>query len=99
MKSYVEVVAEDRRLALLRILARAPGYAANESVLHVALRGLGHLVSRDTIRTDLAWLDEQGLVGLTLVVEVTVAELTRRGADVAEGLAVVPGVKRPSPRS
>ncbi len=97
--SFAETVAADRRLALLRTLEEAPGFAANHSVLHSALRDFGHEPSRDQVLSDLHWLREQGLVTLdeSLGGKVIVARITERGADVAHGRATVPGVKRPSP--
>lgn len=95
--SYEQFLAEDRRLAVLRLLAEADGYDLNESILSDLLGRLGHQVSRDRLRTELAWLAEQGLVELEEYVGVKVARLTLRGADVAVGRTRVPGVKRPSP--
>lgn len=98
MSSYLQLLTEDRRLAILRILTQAPAYAANESVLHSALQSFGHAVSRDTVRTDIEWLGEQALVTVEIVVGIRIATLAMRGLDVAEGRAQAPGVKRPSPR-
>lgn len=98
MADFTELVDADRRLAILRTLAEDAGYSLNESVLQSCLDALGHNVSRDRVRTDLRWLEEQGLVTLEEVVSVLVATLTGRGADVAAGRAAVPGIKRPRPR-
>ncbi|HXS19477.1 MAG TPA: hypothetical protein VN764_19905 [Polyangiaceae bacterium] len=90
---------KDRRLVTLRLLQESPGYTLNESVIETALEGIGHLVSRDTVRGDLAWLAEQGLIGIDNVADrIMIATLTKRGEDVALGHAIHPGVKRPSPR-
>lgn len=98
MSDFQKLLAEDRRLAILRVLYQAPGHRANGSVLQTALDAIGHDVSRDTIRGDLAWLAEQGLVAVEQVgTDLHVAELTQRGADVGTGRSVVPGVKRPAP--
>jgi len=97
---FVGFLTEDRRLAILRVLESQEGYRTNESVLHTALDHLGHSVSRDVVRGDLVWLQEQGLLVLELVGgTVTVATASQRGVDVATGRARHPGVKRPSPRS
>jgi Fe2+ or Zn2+ uptake regulation protein len=98
MATFAEHLAEDRRLVILRLLEQAPGYQLNASVLHSGLDRIGHDVSRDVLRTDLAWLAEQGLVTLDHLAEgVTVATLTERGLDAAHGRAIIPGVKRPAP--
>lgn len=97
--SYAAHFAEHLRLALLRVLHEAPGYAANGSILQDAAEMLGLRASRDLVEAQLAWLDEQGLVSLErLPAGVSVATLTARGADVATGRAIVPGVVRPGPR-
>lgn len=96
---YREFLTEDRRLAILHVLAGDPGYSVNDSIMRTALETIGHTVSRDQVRTDFAWLAEQGLVKVDVVLEgkVHVARLTERGAEAEAGRATVPGVKRPSP--
>ncbi len=96
--SYADIVIADIRLVILRTLAEDAGYAMNESVLQSVLGQFGHTCSRDRVRTELRWLEEQGLVSIQDVVGVLVARLTSRGADVASGAARVDGVKRPRPR-
>jgi hypothetical protein len=85
------------RLTLLRLLAEAPGYRANSSLLTSAADATaGFAVSRDQVRTELAWLAEQGLAELDgHIPGLSVATLTERGQDVATGRASVPGVQRP----
>ena len=95
--SFTEHLAEDRRLCLLRVLAEAPGYSANESILHQMIEGFGHAVSRDVVRGDLAWLAEQELIGTREIEDITIARITNRGLDAARGRTQVPGVKKPSP--
>jgi len=95
--NFDKLLTEDRRLVILRLLSAAPGYAANAFVLREGLAASGHAVSADQLATELAWLAEQGLLSTAPVADMLVARLTPRGADVAAGLAVVPGVKRPEP--
>lgn len=97
MSSFARLVEEDRRLMILRLLAEDPGYQLNVYVLRPALQAVGHTVSHDRVEADLAWLAEQGLVTVGKSSDVTVGRLTARGADVAKGLATVPGVKHPEP--
>lgn len=97
MNSFQRLLDEDRRLVMLRLLAEDPGYRLNVYVLRPALDAMGHTVSHDKVATDLAWLAEQGLVTVEQASNVTVGKLTARGADVAAGRAVVPGIKRPQP--
>ncbi|HAT7513521.1 TPA: ArsR family transcriptional regulator [Kluyvera ascorbata] len=92
-----DVLDQDQRLVLLRSLLDC-GDSANESILQTCLQTYGHKVSRDSVRTQLAWLKEQGLVSLSDVFGCYVAEITGRGDEVASGLITVPGVKKPRPR-
>ena len=98
--SYLdEVFRPHVRLTVLRVLASAPGYCANSSILHGATGELGLRATRDQVKAEIAWLAEQGLVtSIEPSPGLLVAELTERGSDVQAGLAVVPGVQRPSPR-
>ncbi|MDH2927341.1 hypothetical protein FW755_03260 [Lonepinella koalarum] len=95
---------EDQRLVILRSLVDC-GYDANESILNDCLGLYGHDISRDLVKNHLHWLEEQGLVTLTHITTLAtpqnhdflVASITQRGLDVAQGRAMVNGVKRPSP--
>lgn len=96
--SFAALLAEDRRLVVLRALQEDAGYSHNESVLQSILAAFGHTVSRDQVRSLISWLAEQDLVHVERVGDYMVAKLTARGADVATGAATIPGVKRPAPR-
>jgi Fe2+ or Zn2+ uptake regulation protein len=87
------------RLTLLRLLSEQPGYKSNSSVLTQAADAVaGFTATRDQVKTELAWLAEQGLVTNTQVIDgLLVATLTERGGEVATGRAVVPGVQKPGP--
>jgi Fe2+ or Zn2+ uptake regulation protein len=95
--SYGNVVAEHLRITLLRLLAEQPDYALNDSLIRDMVPQYGFRPSRDSVRTQLAWLAEQGLVTVDCNGVCHVAHLTERGEEVAKGYATVPGVKRPSP--
>jgi hypothetical protein len=97
-KTFADYLAEDRRLAILRTLEAAAEYEANDSMLAQFARQIGHAVSRDQIRTDLAWLKEQGLITIEEILTVQIAKLTQRGLETAQGIVTTPGVKRPSPQ-
>ncbi len=93
--SFKTLLTEDQRLVILRSLQEMAGYEANESIIDSCLDAYGHNISRDQVRSHLAWLEEQGLITLRNVSECQIAKLTGRGEDVATGQAIVPGVKRP----
>jgi Fe2+ or Zn2+ uptake regulation protein len=98
-KSYNDYLREERRLVILRLLHETSGYAANSSILAAGLAHIGVPASRDQVHGELDWLAEQGLLTQEdLGIGVRVATITARGGDVAQGLAIVSGVKRPSPR-
>ncbi|PLX49130.1 MAG: hypothetical protein C0613_08385 [Desulfobulbaceae bacterium] len=97
MNEFEKLVTADMRLVVLRVLNQDADYSHNEYVLRSALAAMGHRVGQDKLRTELAWLAEQGLVAVNEPAGVMVARLTARGRDVAEGTARVPGVKRPEP--
>ncbi len=88
---------EHLRLAILEVLEQDADYAHNEAVLQTALGALGHGVSRDRLRSELAWLAEQGLVSVTDAAGIQVAKLSERGMDAALGRTRAPGVARPRP--
>ena len=96
--SYLETVQEHLRLTILRLLSEDPDYTLNDSILTDLTGEYGFTPSRDKVRTELAWLKEQGLVIIDNDPGITIATLTERGLDVAKGRVIVPGVKRPSPR-
>lgn len=96
--TYSDYMFEHARLAVLRALTEAPANSANDSVLAMVMDRLGVPLSRDQLRVQLGWLEEQQLVRLTRPTEsLIVVTLRERGADVATGHAHVEGVQRPSP--
>lgn len=89
---------QDQRLVILCSLVDA-GYDANESILDDCLALYGHKISRDLVRNHLNWLEEQGLVRIERLSNgFMIATITQRGLDVANGEAIVEGVKRPRPK-
>ena len=97
--NYSERLTQDRRLVILRLLLNAPLYTANDSVITIALSDFGHAVSRDQVRTDLAWLAENGCMTIEDLATIQIATLTQRGVETATGDVITPGVKRPSPQA
>lgn len=95
MNQFSTFMAEDRRLVILRVLAELPAYRTNSFLLQTLLSKWGHDPSSDQVKTDLTFLQEQGLVTVVTVESVYIATLTTRGADVAAGRITTPGVKRP----
>ena len=96
--SYEDFVTQDLRLVILASLQQDADYSHNEFVLHRMAGALGHSVSVDKFRTQLSWLEEQGLITTVRAGDVIVAKLTQRGEDVALGRTVTHGVQRPRPQ-
>lgn len=96
--NFDQYQTEDRRLVLLKGLAAAAQYRANGYLLRRFADQVGHTASADRIAADLAWLAEAGLITAeSTAPDVTVATLTARGLDVADGRATHPGVAKPRP--
>jgi hypothetical protein len=97
MKNYIEHLAHDRRLVILRLLKSNSGHG-NDSVLLTGVRQIGHITAtRDDIRADLEFLKERGAVRIEYFEQkVMVARLTERGLDCEEGRIEIEGVKKPS---
>lgn len=96
-QSAASLVREHMRLAILEALSVAGAYRLHEYLLLERVRALGLGTTRDALRGELAWLAEQGLMTQDAIEGAIIATLTDRGLDVAQGLAVVPGVARPRP--
>ena len=96
--SLSDLLAEDRRLGILRALDAAQGGVANDAVLATALAYLGHEVAGDIVRADLAWLAAHGLVEIedlgTQRRPMLRVRLREAGQDVARG-RLHPGVAPP----
>ena len=95
---FTELVTKDMRLVMLRCMAEDTGYSLNESILQSVLDMFGHTVGRDRVRTEMRWLQEQGLITIDEVAGVLVGKLTGRGADAAQGRCRIDGVKCPRPK-
>ena len=95
--NFKDLKTRDMRLVML-LSIRDDGDSLNESMLQEVLELYGHSVTRDRVRTEMRWLEEQGLVNINDISGILVAKLTGRGMDVACGRATVDGVKRPRPR-
>lgn len=95
---FSDFLAQDRRLALLKLLIEARG-EAGESVLERGLKALGHRVGvdRDAVRNDLSMLAEVGCVVVDYFDDrIQIAAITKRGVACAEGRITVDGVAEPS---
>lgn len=93
--SYQKTLSEHRRLAVLRFLKETPGYSSNASILVDVCNALGVTTTRDQVVIDLHWLADQGLVKVSEASDMVMATALTAGIEVAQGIRLVPGVKRP----
>jgi hypothetical protein len=92
LASLLEDPVEERlRTAVMYILARAPGRAANVSLITEILPDYGFDVSRDQVTAALAWAGRAGLAVEQHQGGVTGGMLTDLGVEIAEGRTSVPG--------
>lgn len=89
--------AEAVRRCALVILNGDAGYQCGESILKQAVCQSGYPVSTDFLRQQIVWLEESGLLVKEDKGGRYQCKITQRGQDVAESLAVVPGVARDLP--
>jgi hypothetical protein len=98
--SIEAILAEDRRLVILRALSDVPQFALNEIVLRQTVDYFGHKVGRDIVRADVTYLKDHGLVRVEPLQsrsgELWLVHLTESGDDVAKGRQH-PGVARRGP--
>lgn len=97
MSPYQEHQSRHRRITILKVLSESQEYRCGDALLW-DLVATYVPSTRDQIRSDLAWLAENGLVSLRVISTATIATMTERGGDIAAGRSTDPGVARPSPR-
>ncbi|MCG7565867.1 hypothetical protein MHM95_06145 [Pseudoalteromonas sp. CnMc7-15] len=94
-----DVQAEHQRISILISLKESADYGANISMLADILQRYALGCSRDQLKTQVNWLEQNGYVTVERLSDNTwIAKITHAGIDVANGHSVVPGIKRPGPR-
>ncbi|MGR6871225.1 VpaChn25_0724 family phage protein [Pseudomonas sp. HK3] len=88
---------EEMRLSILVILDSDSDYSMNDSVIIRALETIGYKPSTDKLKSELAWLQDCNLLTIEENMGFTIASLSQRGSDVAQGRASVPGIPRRRP--
>lgn len=88
---------EQRRLAVLQLLQKEPGYRLNDAIICDLLTQLGQASPLSLVRTELAWLEQNGQLTTQELPGCTVAILLEAGAETALGASMVPGIARPRP--
>jgi hypothetical protein len=94
---YNQFTSEQRRLVILQALSAAPCYMLMDAVINKQLSSHGLATGHDSLKAELMWLNEQGLIVYKQEDSFATATLTARGNDVRQGLSTMPGVSRPEP--
>lgn len=98
MADLSQFESEQRRLAILQILAEDDDYALNEDIINRALAALSLDASAARLHSDLRHLESHALLSIEVKgQDLYVATLNQLGMDVAGGRERAPGVARPKP--
>lgn len=96
--SLETIQIEERRLAVLKVLEKAPGKSLNAYVMHRSLGAIGHACTLDQVKSSAFWLKEQDLIGLEdMGGGMMVLTLKQHGSEAQRGLCHIPGVASPYP--
>ncbi len=96
-ENWKQFVTKSRRLSLLRFLKECGGQANDSIIQNVLENTYGFSKSpRETYRQDIRFCEDNGLVVISWAGEVMVAQITKRGVEVAEGRTAVEGIQPPS---
>lgn len=98
MSDLAQFESEQRRLAILQLLAEDADFSLNEDIINRGLDEFGLRTSSARLHADLRHLETHALLAVEVKGEdLYVATVNRRGLDVAEGRERAPGVARPKP--
>lgn len=97
MTNQQDLMAQQRRLEILRILKQDPDYRMNDELIGKVLAMRGMRIAHSVIIADLAWLEQQRMISTQELPGCTVALLRNDGVDAADGVLHVPGIARPRP--
>lgn len=96
--SYADYSLKNVRLIILRALSEESDYTHNETILDEILKTFGHTKSRDYIRNQLRYLEEDaGAITLREAGTVLIATITQRGLDHVSLKIEIEGIQKPSP--
>lgn len=95
-KTMAQLIREDRRLAILRLINESNGKQTNSSILHSALLHLRIVCEQHELIDDLRFMELHGLVQLDqsdVNDTLYVIHLLGRGEDFLGGLIQIDGIK------
>ena len=90
-KKEQQILREMMRFVMLRLVNGA-SRNTNSSILSMQLNGAGYSNTRDQVKSEIRWLEQQGLLDVEEVESVLIVSITERGEDVANGLSKVDGI-------
>ena len=90
-KKEQQIMREMMRFVMLRLVNGA-SRNTNSSILSMQLNGAGYSNTRDQVKSEIRWLEQQGLLDVEEVDSVLIVSITERGEDVANGLSKVDGI-------
>lgn len=93
---FARKVDEDARLVILRALDAMPSGMLHDNLLADALERLGHVRSRDWLRTQINKLADLGAVEASPRGSVILVKITLAGIDHVERRTLIEGIRRPS---
>lgn len=98
MNNTQNLIYQDQRLMILKSLIEC-GFDANEDILLECLALYGHRISQTRLRNHLTFLADAELVRINKIADgrMWIAIITRQGEDVAKGIAIAEGVRKPRP--
>lgn len=96
--SYGNTFRKHARLAILRHLAESCEYTSNASILSDVLAGVGLVMGRSRIVTELVWLRENGFVTFDDHAGFVVVTASHEGVEIASGVTTHPEIQRPRSR-
>ena len=99
MSNYEHTLSKHRRLAILRHLEICREYTCNAAILQDVVNEVGVTSTRDQVVTDIAWLAENGFAKHEDNGVFVVVQATKRGVEIAQGIALHPDIQRPSPKA
>ncbi len=97
-----DALAKNRRLAILHLLyEQGSAYTLNTSQITLGLKYVGIRVAGDVLIRDLRLMAGQGIIKVsdTTIEDIHIAELTKYGNDVRQGLKKNPIIARGGPHA
>ena len=96
-KPIEKIVAEERALAILRLMSGDLGGVTNDRVLARCLEFYGLPTTQSELRTQLDSLECAGVIKLEKIEGLLIARICRQGVEVAKGMSSADGIAECGP--